>query len=280
MSKRRALLSMVLASVFWSIAGLFIKQISWHPLAIAGLRSLICGIFLFVFIDKKKIRIDKTILLGALMYTLVAGLFVVANKLTTTTNAILLQFTAPIWVIVISVLFLRKRFSKSDIGAVLAVAAGMILFFFGDLEMGGILGNFLAIGAGVALAVMLLIMRKADDVDPLLVPVLGNFMLFVFTLPFLLLFPPALNYVNVVNIVVLGILQLGMGYLLFSVAVPYVTTLEASLIMVIEPLMSPVWVFLFLGEAPTFYSIVGGIIVVLTVLTYQIKGLKSKDVTG
>ncbi len=277
MSKRRALFSMVLASVFWSIAGLFIKQITWHPLAIAGFRSLISGLFLFVFIDKKQMRLNKTILLGGLMYTLVAGLFVAANKLTTTTNAILLQFTAPIWVVVICVLFLRKRFCLKDITAVLAVAAGMVLFFLGDLEVGNILGNVLAICAGVALAVMLLIMRKADDVDPLLVPVVGNFMLFAFTLPFIALFPPSPTHANVVNILVLGILQLGMGYLLFSVAVPYVSTLEASLIMVIEPLMSPVWVFLFLGEAPTLYSIIGGVIVVLTVFTYQIGGLKSES---
>ncbi len=274
MSKKRALLSMVFASAFWSIAGLFIKQISWHPIVIAGMRSLICGVFLLFFIDKKKIYFNKSILLGSLTYTLVAGLFVGANKLTTSTNAILLQFTAPIWVVLISVLFLRKKPTKKDVLAVAIVSFGMVLFFLGDLQVGNIYGNIMAIMAGIALAVMLLIMRDKSSDSPLLIPLIGNFLLFLITSPGLLLFPPDLTAPNLANIFVLGVFQLGMGYLLFAVAVPYVSTLEASLIMVIEPLLNPVWVFLFIGEKPTVQALIGGLVVLVSVVSYQISNLK------
>ncbi len=275
MSKQRALLSMVLASVFWSIAGLFIKQISWHPLVIAGLRSLICGTFLLFFIDKKKIYINKKVLFGSVMYVFVAGLFVMANKMTTSTNAILLQFTAPIWVVVISVLFLRQKPNKKDVLAVVIVLMGMVLFFMGDLEVGNIYGNIMAIMAGVSLAVMLIIMRGETGNSPLLIPLIGNFILFVITIPALFVLQPQFTATNVINIVILGIFQLGMGYLLFSIAVPYVSTLEAALIMVIEPLLNPIWVFIFIGEQPTIQAIIGGVIVVVSVVSYQVSNLKS-----
>ncbi len=274
MSKQRALLLMILASVFWSIAGLFIKQITWHPIVIAGLRSLISGLFLLVFVDKKKLRFNKRIILGSVMYIFVAGLFVISNKLTTSTNAILLQFTAPIWVVVISIVFLKQKPSKKDIAAVAIVLFGMVLFFFGDLQVGNIYGNILAILAGVSLAVMLLVMRGETDASPLLIPLYGSFMTFVVALPFMPLFPPQLTTTNLTNIFILGVFQLGMGYLLFSIAVPYVSTLEAALIMVIEPLLNPIWVFLFIGERPTIQAIFGGIIVIVTVLSYQISNLK------
>ncbi len=276
MSKQRALLSMVLASVFWSIAGLFIKQITWHPLVIAGLRSLICGLFLLIFIDKKKIYINKTILFGSIMYVFVAGLFVMANKYTTSTNAILLQFTAPIWVVVISVLFLKQTPNKKDILAVTVVLIGMVLFFMGDLEVGNIYGNIMAIMAGVSLAIMLIIMRGETESSPLLIPLIGNFILFTVTLPALFVFEPQFSTANVVNIVILGIFQLGMGYLLFSIAVPFVSTLEASLIMVIEPLLNPIWVLIFLGEQPTIQAIIGGVVVIISVVSYQLSNLKTK----
>ncbi len=275
MSKQRALLSMVLASVFWSIAGLFIKQISWHPLVIAGLRSLICGTFLLFFIDKKKIYINKKVLFGSVMYVFVAGLFVMANKMTTSTNAILLQFTAPIWVVVISVLFLRQKPNKKDVLAVVIVLMGMVLFFMGDLEVGNIYGNIMAIMAGVSLAVMLIIMRGETGNSPLLIPLIGNFILFVITIPALFVLQPQFTATNVINIVILGIFQLGMGYLLFSIAVPYVSTLEAALIMVIEPLLNPIWVFIFIGEQPTIQAIIGGVIVVVSVVSYKVSNLKS-----
>ncbi len=275
MSKQRALLLMVLASVFWSIAGLFIKQISWHPIVIAGLRSAISGLFLWFFIDKKKLHFSKNIILGSIMYVFVAGLFVIANKLTTSTNAILLQFTAPIWVVVISILFLKQKPSKKDIAAVAIVLFGMVLFFFGDLQVGNVYGNILAILAGVSLAIMLIVMRGETAASPLTIPFFGSVILFVVSLPAIWLFPPQLTTTNVVNIVVLGVFQLGMGYLLFSIAIPYVSTLEASLIMVIEPLLNPIWVFLFIGEQPTIQAVIGGVIVIVSVLYYQISNLKS-----
>lgn len=278
MSKNKAIFLMVLASIFWSIAGLFIKQIPWHPIIIASLRSLIAGLFITLVFIKKKKHFTKKVFWGSISYIFVAGFFVTANKLTTTTNAILLQFTSPIWVLVISTLFLKKRPKLRDLAVIITVMFGMILFFLGDLKLGNIIGNIIAICAGIALAIMILIMNSDESVDTALITILGNFFLFFITLPYIILHPPVFTFTSVSNIIILGVLQLGMGYVLFTIGVKYVSSLEASLIMVVEPLFSPIWVFLFIGEKPSIYAVFGGIIVVVAIVTYQITTKEEKTV--
>ncbi len=270
MTRKRAVLAMILASLCWSFAGLWIKQLSWNPLVIAGARSLIAGTFMLFFLKKEDFKLSKNIFVGALCYVTVAGLFVVANKLTTSTNAILLQFTAPIWLVIFDAVFWGQKPQKRDLIVVAIVLFGIVLFFFGDLEIGGIIGNILSIVAGMAVAIMIKVMQDDKNIKPLLMSIVGSYMLFAISLPFFFIYPPEFDFVNLKYILLLGIFQLGMGYILFTRAVHHVSSLDAALLIVIEPLFNPIWVLLFLGEKPSIYALIGGAIVLITIVVYQV----------
>lgn len=270
LTKNQAILSMVLAALLWSLGGLFIKLVTWHPMVIAGTRSGIAGLVMLAFAGPLPKRFSKTVWLGGLCYTLLAGCFILSNKLTTSTNAILLQFTSPIWMALLTTAVLKQPLPKRDWAVIGAVMAGMILFFMGDLSLGSLVGNMLAILAGVVLAVMILIMKRDPNTNPLHMTLVGSGILFVVGLPFVAFFPPDLSFQNVSGILILGIFQLGLGYVLFTRALHFVTPIEAVLIPVIEPLLNPVWVVLFIGEKPTIYALIGGVIVVGTILWKQI----------
>ncbi len=274
MSRKQAILFMILASVCWSFAGLLIKQITWNPMVISGARSLIAGTFMLFFLKKEDLHFSKHIFLGGFCYVFVAGLFVLANKLTTSTNAILLQFTSPIWIVIFGALLWQEKPTKKDLIVVATVLFGMVLFFFGDLEIGGIIGNFAAIAAGMAVAFMIRVMQLDKDVNPLLMTIIGNYMLFIINIPFYFLYPPAMIVTNIQFVFILGVFQLACGYILFTKAVHYVSTLDAALLMVIEPLLNPIWVLLVLGEKPSIYALIGGVIVITTIVWSQISDLK------
>lgn len=275
-SKQRAILLMVLAAFFWSLAGLFIKLIDWHPLVIASIRSGIAGLVMLAFAGQLPKRFSKDVWIGAVCYTILASFFVLSNKLTTSSNAILLQFTSPIWMAILTTFFLKQPLKKKDIFVIVAVMVGMILFFIGDLSFGRLLGNILAILAGVVLAIMILVMKRDPNNNPLHMTLLGSAMLFLLGLPLVFVFPPMLSFQNVSSILILGVFQLGLGYVLFTKALHHVTPLEAVIIPVIEPLFNPIWVFLVIGEKPGKYAFLGGIVVLGTILWKQISDAKEE----
>lgn len=260
---------MVCAALLWSLGGLFIKLVDWHPLVIAGIRSGIAGSLMLFFSGKLPKRFSKDVWIGAVCYATLATCFIFANKLTTSTNAILLQFTAPIWVLMISTVVFKEVLRKRDVLVILSVMTGMVLFFVGNLSVGNMLGNLLAILAGIMLAVMILVMNRKKENNPLHMTLLGSAILFVLALPFALLFPPSITVQSVSSILVLGIFQLGLGYVLFTKSVQHVTALEAALIPVIEPLFNPLWVLIFIGEKPTVYSLIGGAVVLGSIVWKQ-----------
>lgn len=279
LTKNQAILSMVLAALLWSLGGLFIKLVTWHPMVIAGMRSGIAGLVMLAFAGPIPKRFPRSVWLGAICYTLLAGCFILSNKLTTSTNAILLQFTSPIWMALLTTFVLKQPLPKRDLVVIVAVMAGMVLFFMGELSFGNLVGNVLAIVAGIVLAVMILIMKQDPNTNPLHMTLLGSAILFTVGLPFALIFPPELSFQNLSGIFTLGIFQLGLGYVLFTRALHHVTPLEAVLIPVIEPLLNPVWVVLFIGEKPTPYALAGGVIVIGAILWKQVYEAKRPQST-
>ena len=268
MSRKLAISYLVITAVLWSTAGLFIKWISWNPIALAGVRSGIAGLVLFLFwLFKYKTKLprpNKAVLLGALNYALLVTLFIAANKLTTSANAILLQFTAPVWLLLIGWFFLKEKASRRDILTVVAVFAGMILFFIGDLEIGNMVGNILAIVSGVSMAIMILHLNKIKDHKPIEITIWGNLIMFLISIPFLgsiQLEPKAIG-----SILFLGVFQLGLSYVFYTSAIQHVTAIEGILIPVLEPLLNPVWVFIGIGEKPSAIALVGGVIVMTAVV--------------
>ncbi len=275
-SRKVSILCLLIASILWSTGGLLIKWVDWNPIAIAGIRSGISSLvmigFWFVLTKKLPKKPDKFVLFGAFNYVVLVMLFVSANKLTTSANAILLQFTAPIWAMIIGAIFFKEKFHKKDIFTVTIVFGGMILFFIGDIDGGGLLGNILAVISGISMALMIISLKKVKNHKPIEVIIWGNIFTFIVAMPFYsgIVFTSA----NLTGILLLGIFQLGISYIFFTKGIENVTVLEGILIPVIEPLLNPLWVFWGTGEKPSQYALIGGVIVLAAVIFHSTSEVK------
>ncbi|MBN2899348.1 MAG: EamA family transporter [Clostridia bacterium] len=262
--KLSPIMRMVLASVLWSLGGLLIKMIDWNPLAIAGGRSAIAAIVMMFYIGRPTVKMTKNKFYGALAYTGTLVCFVSANKLTTSANAILLQYSAPIWVALFSTWFLKEKITKLDWITIAAVMGGMVLFFMENINGGYVFGNIIAIISGVFFAAMLIFLKLEGNGSPVEITLLGNVFVFLVSIPFL--FNIVVTPKAILTLLALGIFQIGFAYILYASATPYVSSVEAILIPVIEPLLNPVWVMLFIGEVPGLLALIGGIIIVSAIV--------------
>jgi len=277
-NKNKAIIMLALAAVLWSTGGILIKLVEWNPVAIAGARSGISAIFMFIYLkymrkkntgsSKLNIKFTKVKLIGACIYASTVILFVVANKLTSAANVILLQYTAPIWVAMFSGFVLNEKVRKADWTSIVCVMFGMGLFFVGDIDKGEMLGNILAALSGLALAGVILTLKLQEDGTAVEMTFLGNGITFLIGIPFMLLSVPSLT--SIFGLLLLGVFQLGLAYVLFAESVRHVTAVEAILIPVIEPLLNPLWVFIFAGETPKIMAVIGGTIVILSVVVRSV----------
>ena len=274
MSRNRAIFEMLLCAALWSIAGIFIKLIPWNSIVIAGIRSLIAGAVMFVYMRYKRIGFtaDRRSMLGGLALCCTLTCFVAANKLTTAANSIVLQFTAPMFIVVFSVLFLKKKFSRSDIFAVVLTMLGISLFFFDQLTPGHLLGNCVAIVAGLAFAGYYMSLEGASESERMSAILMAHGLTFCVSIPFIALEPPELGAAPVICIFILGVVQLGIPYVLLGRASGSCPPLACSLLGAVEPLLNPVWVFIFDGEAPGMWALIGGVVVVVTITVWCVYG--------
>ncbi len=262
--ENKARLYLFLTAFLWSLGGLLIKGVTWHPLAIAGVRSaLAVPVFLLFCRPRPRFTWSFLQIATAVAYMLSSTLFVVANKLTTAANVIFLQYTAPVYVAIFGAWFLKERTTAFDWLTIFAAMGGMFLFFLDDLEIGGMLGNILALVMGVIFAALALLLRKQKDGAPLEGLLLGNILTALVGLPFIFGSPPGVS--GWLILLLLGIFQLALPYVLYAKAVKHVTALEAILISVLEAVLNPLWVFLVIGETPGPWSLLGGAIVLVAV---------------
>jgi drug/metabolite transporter (DMT)-like permease len=250
--------------------------VSWNPVAIAGSRSFIAVVVLLLFSRGSRLSWSSSQIGGAVAYASTVTLFVTATKLTTAANAILLQYTAPIYVAFLSIWFLRESVQWFDWVSILLVIGGMLLFFLDRLTAGNLLGNGLAILSGLSFSFLILFLRKQKDESPLGSIILGNILTGLIGLPFMFeSMPSAMSWAG---IALLGVVQLGLSYVLYSEAIRHVTAIEATLIPGIEPILNPIWVFLILGEVPGKWALLGGLIVFVSVTTRCVIAGLRKDV--
>jgi drug/metabolite transporter (DMT)-like permease len=270
LSHKQALWFLVMAAVFWSLGGILIKSISWSPIAISGARSAFAILILMAVIRRPRFIWTGAQWGSALGYAGTVILFVAATKMTTAANAILLQYTAPIWVALLSAWFLGEPTRKIDWMVIVVVLAGMSLFFMDQLSDSHFLGNLIAVGSGIAFATMVLCMRKQKGQSTQESVLLGNILTVLIALPFMLSGDAPSTLQPWILIAVLGIFQLGLSYALYAVAIRHVTALEGILVPMIEPVLNPIWVILFYGEVPTPLALLGGLIVFAAIGTRQL----------
>lgn len=274
--RKLAVLALIGTAVLWSIGGLLIKTIQWNPFGIAGGRSLIALIVFLPFIRQCRFKLTFDMLAAAVAFSLTTLLFTGANKMTTAANAILLQYTAPVFVMLLAALLLKERMTRIDIWCVAGVTAGLLLFLIEGIGGGHLLGDIFALCSGFTFACLAVFMRKQKDANPMESIILGNLINAVVCLPigFVISRPQG----GLGWLLVLGLFQLGLSYLLYSFAVRHVSALQTVLLTVLEPLLNPVWVFLATGERPGWLSLVGGGIVLGMVMLHAV--LKNREMVA
>lgn len=264
MERRTAVIFLFFAALCWSLGGVLIKGVAWHPMAISGVRSFIAAAVILIAFGRPRFTWSGPQIGGAIAYAATAILFVISTKLTTAANAILLQYTAPAFAALFGIWYLGERPRRSDWLALAAVMAGMVLFFLDRLSLAGFWGNLSALTSGVTFAWMALFLRKQKDASPVESVLLGNLLAGVAGIPFMTGdLPDAAGWLR---LVVLGVVQLGMAYIFFTQAIRRVTALESLLIPTIEPVLNPVWTMIFIGEVPGRLSLCGGAIIIGAVL--------------
>jgi drug/metabolite transporter (DMT)-like permease len=229
--REKAITLLIGAALCWSLGGVLIKWVDWNPMAIAGARSLIAAVFVWFAFPGMKFTWSFYQLAGAGVYAANMVTFVLANKMTTAANAVLLQYTAPAWVALFSAWFLKERIRRSDWVTISLVMGGIVLFFMDRLSFS-----------------------------------LGNILAGMICLPFMFQGSPGGK--DLVGLLLLGVIQIGVAYSLYSVASRHVKAIDAALILLLEPLLNPVWTFLAHGEVPGIWATVGGTII-LGAITFQ-----------
>lgn len=267
------ILAMMATAFLWSIAGLFIKIIDWNPLTIAGCRSLIASLVILLFLRRPKFHLSFPQVAAAFANAATMLLFVSANKTTTSANAILLQYTGPIFTAFIAAALIKERVRIEHWLAFPLVAAGMIAMFMDKLGGGRTLGNVLAVLSAMTFSFYFVFMRMQKDGSPLESILLSHWLVAVIGIVSSIFMPiPPISLKAVGAIAALGIFQVGIAAILFSAAIRRISAISANLIAMIEPVFNPVWVFLVLGEMPGPNAIIGGLIIIAAVTSASAVG--------
>ena len=280
---------MLSAVLLWSFGGLFIKFTTLDAFAVNAGRSFFAAITVAVFTYKKGLKLDRFTLLSSLAYAGTLSCFVYANKTTTAANAIFLQYTAPIYILILAPFLLKEKFRASDLITVVVCLAGMSLFFLepqnsaNKLASNIYLGNIVALASGIFFGLYFILLRHPRSLaikNPALSVFYGNILIVLLMLPFLSSNPPAnIKSNDILAILFLGIFQIGVAYILFTNGIAKgVRSLDASIIGFVEPLLNPIWVFLFLSETPSKWAIIGGAIILAAVIFHTIKSSRGKAV--
>jgi drug/metabolite transporter (DMT)-like permease len=252
------------AALLWSTGGLAIKLVPLPAIGVVFWRSFLSALFLIAVFRPSLARWRRASAPTAIVYALMILSFVSATKMTTAANAIFLQYTGPLYVLVFAPLLLKEPFRKADAAAVVVALSGMSLFFVGRLEAGALAGNLMGVLAGVFFGFTILCLRRDATRDAIASVLAGNLLAALLALPFAW-GNLALDARGLLLVLFLGVVQMGVSYILFVKGLEAVAAAEASLLGMLEPMFNPLWVFLGLGERPTGWALLGGTIVLLAV---------------
>jgi drug/metabolite transporter (DMT)-like permease len=257
--RRKAILFLMLAAILWSTSGVLIKMMDWQPAAILSARGLFTSLVFLVYLRRLPTQWSRWQLLAAGASIATQFLFITSTKLTTAANAIFLQYTAPIYVVLLAFWFLREKPSRTDWVSMLVIFLGLMLFFGDKLSADGFYGNVLAILSGVTSAVMMVSFRAQKDGNPAESILIASLVIGIFGFPFVL--QETWTAANWLTIAFLGVFQIGLAFIFFTQAIKHIPALEANLIGTLEPVLNPLWVFLFLGESMGVFALLGGLVV-------------------
>jgi len=269
-TKNIGFLYVLSAAVCFSLAGVLIKMISWSAVTINGLRNLFAFLVMAIYLKKirHKIIINKVVLLGAAFNLLMNLTFVMATKLTSAANAIVLQFTEPIFLILFLWMIWGQKPNRKAVITCILVFGGILCFFLDKISIDGFLGNILAIASGILYALVFLIkkMKNSDFESSILISQMASFILF---LPWYFK-ETDFAAMNLIFIIILGVVQMGLAYVFLAKGLERVSPVAASLTSTIEPVLNPILVAIFYGERISAIAIAGAAVVIISSTVYNV----------
>ena len=274
-----ALLFVFAAAFLWSTGGLFIKWNTLSGLELSFGRSLFAMITVAILTRREGFGLNSVSATASVLYAVLLVLFVLSTKATTAANAIFLQYTAPVYVLIFEPLIYKEKFRPRDLITVMVCLGGMALFFVGQLRPQDIEGNIMALASGLCFAFYFLLLRhpRAREVNRASSVIYGNLLAVIILAAWGV---PALLHINLHDALIvtyLGVVQLGIAYALFTEGMARgVRSLDAGIICYIEPVLNPVWVFLVLGERPSRWALLGGTIIVVAVIAHMLLDARGK----
>lgn len=273
--------AILLCAILWSTSGLFIKLMDWHPIVIAGLRSVIAALFLWgirVLFPRRGRRKNNIPVLAAsgIAYAATMITFVIANKLTTSANAILLQYSAPIWAAILGWILIKEKLYGEHWGAMVLVIGGLLIFFKDSLGGGALVGDCIAVFSGMLFGSHSVLLRMQKDANPADAMLLAHIICAGFSIPFIVLYPVSLNVTSIGSVLFMGIIQIGFASLLFAYGIKRISAIQAMLTAMIEPVLNPFWVLIVTGEKPSLSALLGGGLIVIAVVISSLIGKQRK----
>ena len=272
------LLLVLAAAIIWSTGGLFIKWTTLSGLELSFGRSFLAAITVALFTRREGFGLNRITLIASVLYAALLLLFVLATKQTTAANAIFLQYTAPLYVLVLEPIFYKEKFRQRDLMTVIFCVIGMSLFFVGKLRPQDVTGNLLALASGICFATYFLLLRhsSARAVNRASSVIYGNLLVVLIAAPAGLQALPGITFHDALSVVYLGVVQIGIAYTLFTLGMAGgIRSLDAGIVGYIEPVLNPVWVFLVIGERPSRWALIGGAIIVGAVVVHTT--MKAKE---
>ena len=273
------LLFVFAAAFLWSTGGLFIKWTEISAFAVNFYRSFFAGLTVAILTRREGFGVNGVTLIATLLYAALLITFVLATKETTAANAIFLQYTAPVYVLIFEPLIYKEQFRSRDLITVLVCLGGMALFFVGQLRPQDVTGNLVALASGLIFAFYFLMLRhpRVREVNRASSVIYGNLLVFIVTAPWGIAAFPGMGADDFFAVAYLGVVQLGISYALFTTGMARgVRSLDAGIICYIEPALNPVWVYLFLKETPSRWALLGGAIIITTVIIHTLVDARSK----
>ena len=259
------------ASLCFSTGGLLMKIVPWNPLAINGVRNVIAAVVigLYILVTHHKLKFNFTVLVGAVSMAGVTTLFSIANKLTTAGNTIILQYTAPIWIVILMFLIFGEKPDRTALISIFIVLAGILCFFFEALSTGKWLGDLCALMSGIFYAGVFML-NSFEKGDALSSVFFGQIACGVFLSP-LVVHETDFSASVLISVFLLGAVQVGLAYIFFTFGTKYTDPVTASIINALEPILNPILVAVFYGEMLGRISIVGAVIVLCGILYYNLR---------
>ena len=267
------------AAFLWSTGGLFIKWTSLSGLELSSYRSLFALVTVALVTRREGFGLNSLTAAAAIMYAALVILFVMATKQTTAANAIFLQYTAPVYVLILEPLVYTEKFRARDLITVLVCIGGMALFFVGQLRPQDVTGNLMALTSGLFFAIYFLLLRhpRAREVNRASSVIYGNLLVVLVCAPWGLAALDGVGRHDLLSVMYLGVIQLGLSYVLFTAGMTRgVRSLDAGIVCYIEPVLNPVWVFLVLAERPSRWALLGGAIIITAVIIHMLLDARFK----